>query len=147
MYFEGTVNINAPREQVFSQLTNADFVAQCAPGVKEMVEVVPNEKYQAVAVVGFGAVSTEFRTDVEFLELVPNDRAKIKAHGNAPGSAVDVMSEMAFADGANGTTDLKWTADIAVVGSIASLASRLMGPVTRKMTGMFFDCVKAKIEG
>jgi len=147
VYFEGTVNINAPRDKVFKFLTDADFVAQCAPGVKEMVVVVPNEKYQAVAAVGFGSVMAEFRTDVDFVEIVQNDRAKVKAHGNAPGSAVDAVSEMFVTDGENGTTNLRWTADIAVVGSIASVAARLMGPVTKKLTGMFFDCVKAKIEG
>lgn len=147
MYFEGTVNINAPREQVFKFLTDADFVAQCAPGVKEMLVIVPKEKYQAVAAVGFGSVVAEFRTDVEFLEMIPHDRAKVKAHGNAPGSAVDAISEMFLTDGLNGTTDLQWTADIAVVGSIASIAARLMGPVTKKLTGMFFECVKGKIEG
>ena len=146
MYFEGTVNINAPREKVYKFLTDPNFVAQCAPGVKEMAVIVPNEKYQAVAVVGFGSVSAEFRTDVEFLEFVPIDRAKVKAHGNAPGSAVDAISEMFLSDSENGTTDLKWTADIAVVGTIASVAARLMGPVTKKLTGMFFECVKSKIE-
>ena len=146
MYFEGTININAPREKVYQFLTDPDFVAQCAPGVKEMVVIVPNEKYQAVAAVGFGSVVAEFRTDVDFLEMIPHDRAKVKAHGNAPGSAVDAVSEMQLVDGENGTTDLRWTADIAVVGSIASVASRLMGPVTKKLTGMFFECVKGKIE-
>ena len=146
MYFEGTVNINAPRQKVWDFLTDANFVAQCAPGVKEMVVVVPNQKYYAVAGVGFGSIVAEFRTDVEFVELVPIDRAKIKAHGNAPGSAVDAVSEMFLSDVSDGTTNLKWTADIAVVGTIASVAARLMGPVTKKMTGMFFDCVKGKIE-
>jgi carbon monoxide dehydrogenase subunit G len=146
VYFEGTVNIHASREKVFKFLTDADFVAQCAPGVKEMVVVVPNQKYQAVAAIGFGSVSAEFRTDVEFVEIVQNDRAKVKAHGNAPGSAVDAVSEMFVTDGENGTTDLKWTADISVVGTIASVAARLMGPVTKKLTGMFFECVKGKIE-
>jgi len=146
VYFEGTININAPREKVYQFLTDPDFVAQCAPGVKEMVVIVPNEKYQAVAAVGFGSVVAEFRTDVDFLEMIPHDRAKVKAHGNAPGSAVDAVSEMQLVDGENGTTDLRWTADIAVVGSIASVASRLMGPVTKKLTGMFFECVKGKIE-
>jgi carbon monoxide dehydrogenase subunit G len=146
VYFEGTININAPRKKVWDFLTDANFVAQCAPGVKEMVVVVPNQKYQAVAAVGFGSVSAEFRTDVDFVELVPIDRAKVKAHGNAPGSAVDAVSEMFLTDGENGTTDLRWTADIAVVGTIASVAARLMSPVTKKLTGVFFDCVKGKIE-
>jgi len=35
---------------------------------------------------------------------------------------------------------------VTVVGSIASLAARLMRPVTSKMTNDFFACVKKKIE-
>ncbi|NJN43687.1 MAG: carbon monoxide dehydrogenase [Anaerolineae bacterium] len=146
MYFEGTVNIHADREKVFKFLTDADFVAQCAPGGKKWSSSSPMKIIQAVAVVGFGSVAAEFRTDVEFIELIPLERAKVKAHGNAPGSAVDALSEMILTDGENGTTDLKWTADIAVVGTIASVAARLMGPVTKKLTGMFFECVKGKIE-
>jgi carbon monoxide dehydrogenase subunit G len=146
VFIEGKVQYNAPRDKVWQSLTNAEFVAQCAPGVKSMEVVVPDQIFQAVAVVGFGSISTEFRTDVEFLELDEPDSAKIKAHGKAPGSAVDVIAVMSLSDGPDGSTDLGWTADITIVGTIASLASRLMGPVTKKMTGMFFECVKSKIE-
>jgi carbon monoxide dehydrogenase subunit G len=140
------VSISAPRDKVWKSLTDADFVAQCAPGVKSMEVVEPGRKFQAVAVVGFGSVSTEFRTDVEFTELTEPDSATIRAHGNASGSAVDVIAKMDLSDGEDGGTDLNWSADITIVGTIASLASRLMGPVTKKMTGIFFDCVKEKIE-
>ncbi|HUF39241.1 MAG TPA: carbon monoxide dehydrogenase subunit G [Anaerolineales bacterium] len=146
MLIEGIVNINAPRDRVWKSLTDAEFVAQCAPGVKSMEVVVPNQKFQVVAVVGFGSVSSEFRTDVEFLELVEPDSATIKAHGSGSGSAVDVTAKMELSDAPGGATQLKWTADITIVGTIASLASRLMAPVTKKMTGVFFDCVKAKLE-
>ena len=70
----------------------------------------------------------------------------MKAHGSASGSAVDVVSDMALSDGPDGSTDLKWKADIVVVGVIASLASRLMGGLTRKLTAAFFDCIKSQIE-
>ncbi|MGE5223739.1 MAG: CoxG family protein [Omnitrophica WOR_2 bacterium] len=146
MYFEGSVLIDAPREKIWKFLTDADFVAQCAPGVTAMNVIVPNEKYQAVATIGFGSVVAVFRTDVEFLELVPIDRAKVRAHGDAAGSAVDATSEMILSNGINGSTELKWTADIVVVGKIASVASRVMGSVTKKLTTSFFECVKRQIE-
>jgi len=146
MHFEGSVDIQASREKVWKFLTDADFVGQCAPGIKSIQVIVPNQKYQAVTAVGFGTVVTEFRTDVEFVELQPLDRAKVKAHGVAQGSAVDAVSEMLLSDGPAGKTTLHWTADIAVVGTIASLAARLMGPVTKKLSNLFFDCVKARLE-
>jgi uncharacterized protein len=146
MYFEGTVLINASKEQVWKYLTDANFVAQCAPGVKELVVVVPDNKYQALATIGFGPITAEFQAEIEYVERVPLERAKIKAHGDTPGSAVDAVSEMILTDGPNNSTDLKWNATITIVGKIASVATRLMGPVTKTLTGRFFDCVKEKIE-
>ncbi len=146
MLFEGTIFINASKERIWNYLTDASFVAECAPGVKEMIVIVPDEKYQAVATVGFGPVVAEFRADVEYLERIPLERAKIKGHGDTPGSAVDAVTEMILTDGPDNSTELKWTADITIVGSIANVATRLMGPVTKILTGRFFDCVKGKIE-
>jgi carbon monoxide dehydrogenase subunit G len=99
-----------------------------------------------VVAVGFGAVKTTFSTDVEWVELHPQDRATMKAHGKAPGSAVDASSEMTLSANPSGGTSLDWTADVVVLGTIASLAARLMGSVTEKLTGEFFSCMKAKIE-
>jgi carbon monoxide dehydrogenase subunit G len=146
MYLEGTVEILAPREKVWKFLTDADFVAKCAPGVNEMEVVVPNEKYFAVAKIGFGSIVAVFKTDVTFQEMKEPDFARVKAHGEALDSAVDATSEMFLSDGVNGTTELKWTADIAVVGKIASIASRMMSSVTKKLTNRFFECVKNQIE-
>jgi carbon monoxide dehydrogenase subunit G len=146
MVFEGTVLINASKERIWNYLTDADFVAQCAPGVKEMIVVVPDEKYQAVAAVGFGPVTAEFRADIQYVTRIPLERAKLIAHGDTPGSAVDVVTEMILLDGPGKSTELKWSADISIVGKIASVATRLMGPVTKTLSGRFFECVKGKIE-
>jgi carbon monoxide dehydrogenase subunit G len=146
MHYEGTVNIAAEREKVWAFLTDADFVSQCAPGIKAMEIVVPNEKYLAVASIGFGAVVAEFKAQVEFLEMKEPEFARVKAHGDSSDSAVDVTSEMHLTDGSNGSTDLAWSADIVVLGKIASVAARMMGSVTKKLTNKFFECVKDQIE-
>jgi carbon monoxide dehydrogenase subunit G len=59
---------------------------------------------------------------------------------------VDGTSEMVLSDGENGSTVLNWSSDITVVGTIASLAARLMGVVTQKLTDAFFEFVRKKIE-
>ncbi len=146
MKFEGNVTINAPMQKVWVFLTNPDTVSQCAPGLKSVEILVPDQQFKAVAAIGFGAVSVLFTNDVSFVEMDPPHRAVVQVHGTAPGSAVDVMSEMNLSEGGDGTTELQWTADIIIVGTIASLASRMMGGVTKKLTGMFFTCVKSKIE-
>jgi carbon monoxide dehydrogenase subunit G len=146
MHFEGTVLIKASREQVWAFLIDPNAVGRCAPGVESIEIVVPGQKFRAIAAIGFGSVKARFTGDAEFLELDAPNRATLKAHGNAPGSAADVTSEMKLSDGPDGTTEMKWTADVVVLGTLASLAARLMGSVTQKLTSEFFNCFKKKIE-
>lgn len=146
MHLEGTVNIKASREKVWRFLTDPHAVSQCAPGLESLEIITPDQKFRAVVSAGFGTVKVRFVTDVEWVELDAPNKAKMKVHGTAPGSAMDATSEMALADGPDGSIEMKWTADVVVLGTIASLASRLMGSVTQKLTGAFFECVKKKIE-
>jgi formylglycine-generating enzyme required for sulfatase activity len=146
MHFEGVVTIKAPRERVWRFLTDPYAVSQCAPGVESLEVIAPDHKFRAVASVGLGTVRARFTGDVEWLDVDPPNRATMKVHGVAPGSAMDATSEMVLMDGANGATDMKWAVEITVVGTIASTAARVMGGVTQKLTGAFFDCVKKRIE-
>jgi len=146
MNFKGTVTINAPREKVWAFLTDPSRLTECAPGLEKLDVIVPNEKFRAVASAGFGAIKATFVTDATWMDLDPPNRARMKIHGKAPGSRVDGTSEMVLSDGANGSTVLNWSSDITVVGTIASLAARLMGVVTQKLTDAFFECVRKKIE-
>jgi uncharacterized protein len=146
-HFEGTVTIKAPRAEVWDYLTDPHKVGHCVPGV-ESVEVLEGEpKFRAVVEIGFGSVKARFSGTGEFTELDAPNRATLKAHGKAPGSAVDVLSVMRLADGPDDTTELKWTADITILGTLASLAARMMGSVTKKLSAEFFQCFKKKIEG
>lgn len=146
MHLEGTVTIKAAQARVWEFLTDPHQVTQCAPGLEKVEVIVPGHTFRAIAAIGFGTVKARFSGDVEWLELDAPNRAKMKAHGTAPGSAADVVSEMFLSDEPGGGTQLRWTADVSVVGQLASLAARLMGTVSQKLTGVFFDCVRSKIE-
>jgi carbon monoxide dehydrogenase subunit G len=41
---------------------------------------------------------------------------------------------------------LQWTADVNVAGQLASLASRLMVPVSQKLAAQFYEEVRKRIE-
>ncbi len=147
MFFEGTVSINAPQEKVYAFLTDPDKVSQCAPGLESLKIIIPDKQFNVVASIGFGSVKATFNVDVEWEDLQPPDYAKMKAHGKAPGSGADVTSDMRLSSNPENTiTELKWTADVVIVGTIASLASRMLGGMTKKLSAAFFDCVKSKIE-
>ncbi len=146
MRLSDTVTINAPIEKTWEFMTNADEVARCAPGVESVEEIEKDQKYKAIASVGFGGVKVKFTADIEFAELQEPNFGKIVAHGTAPGSAADVTVEMNFSEEDPNTTKFSWVADVAVMGTIAALANRMMGSVTKKLAGEFFNNVKNKIE-
>ena len=146
MLIEGKDNIKAGRGEVWEFLTDAESVSGCTPGVESMEIIEPGKKFKAIGALGLGTVKIKFNTTIEWLELEEPDKAKMKMNGTAPGSSIDVGSEIVLEDGPEGSTDLIWKADVSIVGSIASLAARLMKPVTAKMTSQFFSCVKKKIE-
>ena len=146
MQLAGSVTINAPREQVWKFLTDPYAVSQCAPGFESLEIIIPDKEFKGVGSVGLGSVKAKFTGTVTWVELDPPNRAKLAARGTAPGSAVEASSEMTLSDGPDGTTEMNWVADITVLGTLASLAARVMGSVTRQLTAEFFDCVRAKIE-
>ena len=146
MRFEGKDTIRASRSEVWKFLTDAQSVSKCTPGLESMEILEPNKKFQALGALGLGTVKVKFKTVIEWTELKPPDTARMKMSGTAPGSSIDVVSEVHLADAPNGATEIAWSADVSVVGSIASLAARLMKPVTAKMTQDFFTCVRKKIE-
>lgn len=146
MLLTGSTEIKAPKEKVWRYLTNPDFVSKCTPGLESMQVVEDSKKFKATGSVGLGNLKVRFTGDIEFVTMEAPNRAVMKGRGTAPGSAVEGTAEMKLRDGENGTTIMDWSADVKVLGTIASLASRMMGSVAQKLSGQFFDCVKAQIE-
>lgn len=145
MHFEGSVEIDAPRDRVWSFVTDPDQVGQCGPGV-ESIEVVDDTHFKATAKVGIGFISARFKVAMEFVDMSPPDQANIKAHGQAPGSAVDATAQMRLSDGASGGTVMDWSADVDIAGTLASVGARLIEGMANKMIGQTFSCMKSKLE-
>ena len=145
MQFEGTVEIAAPRDRVWAFVIDPNQVGQCGPGV-ESIEAIDDRHFKATAKVGIGFISARFVVAMEFVDLKAPDEASIKAHGQAPGSAVDATALMRLSDGENGGTRMDWTADVNIAGTIASVGSRLIEGTANKMIGQTFDCMKSKLE-
>jgi carbon monoxide dehydrogenase subunit G len=147
MQFSGAVDIRAPRDKVFAFLVDPNQVGSCGPGV-ESIEVIDEHHFRARAKVGVGFISAKFTIDLDLAESQAPDRAVIKAHGQAPGSAVDAMGTMNLVDGDEpNTTQMLWAADVQISGMIASVGARLVNSTADKLIKQTFDCIRAKLEG
>jgi carbon monoxide dehydrogenase subunit G len=146
MQLKGEVTIRAPRKKVWDFMTDPEQIGQCAPGVEKIEMLEPLKKYRGIVSIGFGAVKARFSGDVDVLELDELNYAKLKARGSATGSVADAISEARFSDGPDGSTVVHWTADVNVSGQLASLAARLMVPVSQKLSTQFYEEVRKRIE-
>jgi carbon monoxide dehydrogenase subunit G len=145
MQFSGTVDIHASRDRVWAFLIDPNQVGSCGPGV-ESIEVVDDTHFRAKAKVGVGFISARFVVDMTMAELDAPDRALIKAHGQAPGSAVDAVATMTLRDAAEGATTMDWSADVTISGTLASVGARLIEGTANKMIGQTFECIRIKLE-
>src|SRR4029078_11988201 len=145
MHSEGSVPIKASREKVWAFVIDPEQVGQCGPGV-ERIEVVDATHFKAAGKGGVGFINARLNLDMTFAELEAPDRALIKAHGQAPGSAVDATAEMQLSDGPDDTTVMACTADVNLWGTLASVGARLIEGTANKMIGQTFDCMRAKLE-
>ena len=145
MQFSGTTEINAPREKVWAFVIDPQQVGWCGPGV-ESIEQVDATHFKARAKVGIGVISARFNVNLELAEAVEPDRAVIRASGQAPGSAVDARGEMVLTGPAEGPTAMAWSADVSIMGIIASVGSRLIEGTANKLIAQSFDCMRAKLE-
>jgi uncharacterized protein len=145
MHFEGTVDIAAPRERVWAFVIDPNQVGQCGPGV-ETIEVIDDSHFKATAKVGVGFITARFVVNMEFAELHQPDDATIKAHGQAPGSAVDATAQMRLSDGEGGGTTVACSAGVNLAGTLASVGARMIEGTAQKMIGQTFTCMKDKLE-
>jgi carbon monoxide dehydrogenase subunit G len=145
MQFKGTVDIAAPRDRVWAFLMDPNQVGSCGPGV-ESIDVIDEDHFKAKAKVGVGFISAKFVVDMTVAEKNEPDLAVLKAHGQAPGSAVDATANMALSGPAEGPTTMDWSADVLIAGTLASVGARMIEGTANKMIGQTFDCIKSKLE-
>ena len=145
MRFEGTLDIAAPRDRVWSFLTDPLDVTSCAPDVQS-VDVADPHHFKVVVRAGVGPIKATFTMNVQFVELHRPNHATVLARGQAPGSAVEMVSTMDLAEFDPTRTMMEWTSDVTVSGMIAQVGARLMQGAADKITHQVFSCIKAKLE-
>ena len=89
MHFEGTVEIAAPRPKVWAFVTDPVSGRLVRPGRGVRRSPSMPTHFKARAKVGIGFINARFVLDGEMVTVTENEVAEVKAHGQAPGSAVD----------------------------------------------------------
>lgn len=137
MDITGEYRIVAPRAAVWAALNDAEVLALCIPGCRELTWVSTEELAAKVAL-KVGPVSATFAGTVRLEEIHPPEGYTLVGQGNggmagfAKGRAVVTLAE----DGPE--TLLRYEAKAEIGGKIASLGGRLIQATSRKLADEFF---------
>jgi carbon monoxide dehydrogenase subunit G len=145
MRFEGQQTLNVPIETAWAFLTDPHSVAACTPGFLSM-EILSPDHFKPVVAVGVGSVKAKFTLDVKLVDVQPPHHATATARGAAAGSAAEVRGGVDLVAESETTTSMRWSAEVDVMGTIASMGARLMESTAHKLTAKFFDCLRQKLE-
>jgi uncharacterized protein len=140
MTMTGEATLPADRHKVWAMLNDPAVLRSCIPGCQSL-EKTSDTSFAAVVKVKIGPVGATFKGTVQLTDLDPPNGYTISGEGEggvagfAKGGAKVRLSD---AEGAPGSTLLKYDVEANVGGKIAQLGSRLIDGVAKKLADQFF---------
>ncbi len=138
MKLNDEIRIEAPRDEVFAALNEADILRRSIPGCEEL-EKVSDTQFNALVRAKVGPVRARFKGEVTLSDLNPPESYTLagQGKGGAAGFARGEASVQLTADG--DATILSYDVSATVGGKLAQLGGRLIDNAARKLAAEFFE--------
>jgi hypothetical protein len=145
--FERSFRVNTSRQRAWDVLLDAESLYSCIEGC-EHVESLGLDKYSAIVKVGISFLKATFLAEVTITEKKPPVHAKILMSGKDSdlGSSVDAIMTIDLDEVSPQETNVGWSAEVNLVGKVASLGQRIVAPLAEKKISAFVECVKKKLD-
>jgi carbon monoxide dehydrogenase subunit G len=144
MIFEGKYELRAPRQRLWEFLDDPTRISKCLPDLKAL-EVVSEDRFNAVIRVGVGFIKTDFKFKIEILERKPVTHLRLKAVGSGSGSSITLDLVIELEEFPRGS-ELLYRSDVKVGGIIAGLGQRVINDTADKTVAGVFECIKRNVE-
>lgn len=144
MKIEGTQELHAPRDRVYSALTDPKILQRCIPGC-ESLEKTAADTYAATLKAGVGAIKGTFKGEVRLEEMRPPEHYRIVVEGKggvgfAKGSADFDLEEN------DGATLIKYSGELHIGGTIAGVGQRMIQGAAKMMAARFFAALEGEVQ-
>ena len=137
MKLEGSYEVKAPREKVWSAFLDPETLRKAIPGCEKLEMIGPDE-YKATLKIGVAAVKGTFEGKVRLLDKKPSGSYRLAADGSGGPGFVRADTLISLAD-IDGGTRVTYSADVQVGGLIAGVGQRMLGGVSKMMADQFFN--------
>lgn len=143
MRIEGTRRFRAPRERVFTALTDPHELSELMPGVQR-VEVESADEWIAVVKPPFGR-GLNLKLDMHVTDRREPEHARLVAWGKGFGARISVETEFELSQEGEGT-HMTWSAEVGLAGLLGGLGGRALEPAARQQAERALDRLQSRVE-
>jgi carbon monoxide dehydrogenase subunit G len=137
MKLEGSYEVKAPRQKVWSAFLDPEMLRKAIPGC-EKLELTGPDEYKATLKIGVAAVKGTFEGKVRLADKKPPESYRLSAEGSGGPGFVRSDTVITLSD-IDGGTRVSYSADVQVGGLIAGVGQRMLGGVSKMMADQFFN--------
>ena len=142
MKIEGTHHFNAPRDRVYQSLTNQEVLQRCIPGCERLEKTAENT-YSTTIRAGVGAIKGVFTGTVRLEDMRPPEHYRIVIEGKGAPGFLKGSGSLDLAEEGGGTL-IRYTGDLQLGGTLASVGQRMVQGTAKMMATQFFTALEAE---
>jgi carbon monoxide dehydrogenase subunit G len=144
MKVEGTKELPAPREVVWSVINDPAQMAQLMPGV-ESFEVHDERHWRAKVKVPLGLGGLRMAIEFEKLEERAPEFASLRAKGTGVGALMNMTTSFTLAGEGGDSTSMAWEADVRIAGPVGSMGQRVLQPIVNQQVGQVLIALEKRV--
>jgi uncharacterized protein len=141
MKLEGEHSFDAPRDVVWSVISDPAQMAELMPGVQSF-EVEDHSHFRANVKIPLGLGALAMTIDFERSEEREPEFSSLKAHGRGVGAMLKMQTSFTLEELDAGRTRMLWSADVSIAGPVGAMGQRVLQPIFRQQV----DHVLATLE-
>ncbi len=144
MKVTGEVQFDAPLATVWSVLNDPAQMAKMMPGV-ESFDIHDDRHWRAHVKVPLGLGGLRMSIDFEKLEEREPEFAKLHAKGNGVGAIMNMDTSFHLSE-AGGGTNMRWEADVHILGPVASMGQRVLQPIVNQQVSQVLGALDKQVQ-
>lgn len=143
MKVEGTKHFDAPQAKVWEVLNDPSRMAKTMPGVQSF-EVEDDRHWKANVVIPLGLGGLKMSINFEKTDERKPDYARLSAKGTGVGAMLSMDTQFELGE-AGGGTDMKWEADVRLMGQVGSMGQRVLQPIVNQQVQNVLAALDAQV--
>lgn len=132
MIIEGEHIFKAPRPVVYEMFNDPNALATAVPGMKKL-EKIDETHYEGGIHLRIGPISAVFAGVLSVTDANPPESCTLNVEGKGAAGFAKGLGKVHFTDLGDNTTLLKYSGDVNIGGTLASVGQRMIDSVAKSM--------------